>query len=89
MAHSRTARKRVRQNLTHRSRNRWRKREMRNAIKEFLGLVSQGKLEDAAESYRKCQRIIDRTAQKGVIAKNHAARRKRRLNAVLKAKAKG
>ena len=87
MAHSVTARKRVRQNESHRARNRWRKQSMRKAIKEFVGLVNEGKIDDAKAAYIRCQKIIDRTAEKGVIKKNHAARRKSRLNAMLKAKA--
>jgi len=86
MAHSVTARKRVRQNASHRARNRWRKQAMRKAIKDFVGLVNDGKVDEARQSFPQVQRIIDRTAQSGVIKKNHAARRKSRLNAMLKAK---
>jgi small subunit ribosomal protein S20 len=89
MAHSRTARKRVRQNLTHRARNRWRLRAMRVAIKDFRGKLEEGDINGAKESLRSCCSIIDRTAQKGVIHKNQAARRKSRLNAALKAKVLG
>jgi small subunit ribosomal protein S20 len=89
MAHSVSARKRVRQNETHQARNRWRKQAMRKSIKDFLGLVSTGKLDEAKASFPAVQKIIDRTAQLGVIKKNHAARRKSRLNAMLKAKAQG
>lgn len=89
MAHSVTARKRIRQNESHRARNRWRKASMRNAIKEFLHLVQEGKLDEAKASFVRVQKIIDRSAQKGVIKKNHASRRKSRLNAMLKAKAQG
>ena len=89
MAHSVTARKRIRQNESHRALNRWRKTTMRTAIKEFLLLVQEGSVDDAKASFVRCQKIIDRTAQKGVIKKNHASRRKSRLNAMLKAKAQG
>ena len=89
MAHTRTARKRVRQNLAHRSRNRWRLRAMREAIKDFRAKLAAEDLAGAKESLRSCCSIIDRTAQKGVIHKNQAARRKSRLNAALKAKAVG
>ena len=87
MAHSRTARKRVRQNESHRARNRWRLRTMRDAIKDFRTKLEDGNLDGAKEALRSCCSIIDRTAQKGVIHKNQAARRKSRLNAALKAKA--
>ncbi|MFG0282928.1 MAG: 30S ribosomal protein S20 [Phycisphaerales bacterium JB039] len=87
MASSNSARKRIRQNATHRARNRWRLRTMRNAIKEFNQSLAQGSVEQANEALRKASQIIDRTAQKGVIHKNQAARRKSRLSARLKARA--
>jgi small subunit ribosomal protein S20 len=86
MAHSRTARKRIRQNLTARARNRWRLITMRTAIKEFNEALLHGTAASATEIFRKCVKIIDRTAQNGVIHKNQAARRKSRMNAKLKAK---
>lgn len=89
MAHSRTAQKRVRQNASHRARNRWRLRTMRDAIKDFRTKLAGDNLDEAREAFRACCSIIDRTAQKGVIHKNQAARRKSRLNAALKAKALG
>ncbi|MBK7405492.1 MAG: 30S ribosomal protein S20 [Phycisphaerales bacterium] len=89
MAHSRTARKRVRQNESHRARNRWRLRSMRDAIKDFREKLSGEDLDAAKEAFRTCCSVIDRTAQKGVIHKNQAARRKSRLNAALKVKVVG
>ncbi|MBX3384240.1 MAG: 30S ribosomal protein S20 [Phycisphaeraceae bacterium] len=86
MAHSRTARKRVRQNVAARALNRWRLSTMRTAIKEFNELLMHGTVDQASEQFRKCVRVIDRTAQKGVIHKNQAARRKSRMSARLKAK---
>ena len=86
MAHSKSAKKRIRQNITHRARNRWRLRTMREAIKQFDQALSAGTVDEASEAYRACSRIIDKTAQKGVIHKNQAARRKSRLSAQLKAR---
>jgi small subunit ribosomal protein S20 len=86
MAHSLSARKRVRQNLQARARNRWRLRTMREAIKTFRDKLAHGTLEDASQAMRACAKIVDRTAQKGVIHKNQAARRKSRMSAALKAK---
>jgi small subunit ribosomal protein S20 len=87
MAHSRTAKKAVRQNETRRARNRWRLKAMRDAIKEFNDVILHGTTEKAKEQFKVCQQVIDRTARTGVIHKNQAARRKSRLNARLKAKA--
>ncbi len=86
MAHSRTAEKRIRQNLRRRARNRWRLATLREAIKEFRRQLAHGTVEQAVDSFRKASRIIDRTAQKGVIHKNQAARRKSRMSAALKAR---
>ncbi|RMD65872.1 MAG: 30S ribosomal protein S20 [Planctomycetota bacterium] len=86
MAHSLSAKKRVRQNHKRRARNRWRLRTMRAAIKDLREKILHGSVEEAQEAARRTFSVIDRTAQKGVIHKNAAARRKSRLNARLKAK---
>jgi len=89
MAHSASARKRIRQNEKRRARNRWRLRTMRSAIKDFRTKLAHNDLDGAKEALRECQKVIDRTAQKGVIHKNQANRRKSRLNAALKARVVG
>jgi small subunit ribosomal protein S20 len=89
MAHSLTAKKRIRQNAKRRARNRWRTKTMKGAIKSFLDTLAHGSVDDARTAYRAAASAIDRTAQKGVIHRNQAARRKSRLNARLKAKALG
>lgn len=86
MAHSLTAKKRIRQNEKRRALNRWRLRQMRDAIKEFNEKLLHGTVEAASEAFKACQKVIDRTAQKGVIHRNQASRRKSRLSARLKAK---
>ena len=83
MAHSVSARKRIRQNKTHRARNIWRLRAMRRAIKDFeRSLAGEG---DKTATFRRACAIVDRSAQKGVIHRNQASRRKARMNARLKA----
>lgn len=89
MAHSNSAKKRVRQNIKRRALNRWRLRTMRLALKDFADKVANGTNEEAVAACRSASKIVDRTAQKGVIHRNQAARRKSRLNARLKAKVKG
>ncbi|MEO1582982.1 MAG: 30S ribosomal protein S20 [Planctomycetota bacterium] len=84
MAHSVSAKKRIRQNETHRSRNRWRLRTMRAAIKDFEAALAGGDGGAARQSFQKACAVIDRTAQKGVIHKRQADRRKSRLNTRLK-----
>jgi small subunit ribosomal protein S20 len=59
---------------------------MREAIKTFLDSCATGSNDDATKAFRAAAAIVDRTAQKGVIHRNQAARRKSRMNARLKAK---
>lgn len=86
MAHTVSARKRIRQNATHRSRNRWRLRQLREALKQAREQILHGSADDARASVRKAGSVLDRSASKGVIHKNTAARAKSRLNRRLKAK---
>jgi small subunit ribosomal protein S20 len=86
MAHSVSARKRNRQNEKARARNRWRLRALRAAMKTFNDKVAHGTVDEASEALRVCCRALDRTAQRKIIHKNQAARRKSRLTARLKAK---
>ena len=84
MAHSLSANKRIRQNEKRNERNRWRLRIMRDAVKAFMDKIAHGTLEDCLKAFRDASKVVDRTAGKGVIHKNQAARRKSRLNARLK-----
>ncbi|MBL4590930.1 MAG: 30S ribosomal protein S20 [Phycisphaerales bacterium] len=86
MAHSNSAKKRVRQNITARARNRWRLRNMRMAMKTFETAMETGTNDEATSAYRAVAAVIDRTTQAGVIHGNQASRRKSRLNTRLKAK---
>ncbi len=58
-------------------------------MKEFLDKIVHGSVEEAKASFLKAAAIVDRTAQKGIIHKKQASRRKSRMNARLKAKALG
>ncbi len=55
--------------------------KMRNAIKKTRTLVTSGDAKGAAEAFKTAQKIIDKTAQAGVIKKQTAARYKTRLAA--------
>ncbi len=89
MAHSNSAKKRIRQNITNRARNRWRIKNMRAAIKGFEDALAEGSNEEATAAFRNAAALVDKTAQVGVIHSNQAARRKSRMNARLKAKVQG
>ena len=84
MANTVSARKRVRQNNRRRMRNRWRMKTLRDAIKSFDDAVIHSETDKAKASYLLASKLLDKTASKGVIHKNNAARRKSRLNARLK-----
>ena len=89
MAHSNSAKKRIRQNITNRARNRWRIKNMRAAIKAFEDALATGSNDEATSAYREASAVVDKTAQVGVIHSNQAARRKSRMNTRLKAKVLG
>ncbi|MFG0305554.1 MAG: 30S ribosomal protein S20 [Phycisphaerales bacterium JB040] len=84
MAHSNSAKKRIRQNESRRAKNRWRIRAMRDAIKTFNQKLAEGNLDEAKAAYVVASKVVDKTASKGPIHKRQAARRKSRMNAALK-----
>ncbi len=79
MPNVKSAEKRMRQNERRRDNNRRRRSEMRTEIKRFRQLLSDKKVDDAREVLKEVYSVIDRTAQKGVIHSNTAARYKSRL----------
>ncbi len=80
MAHSLSAKKRVRQNQTHRLRNRRAQLKLRGSMKAFLTDVVHGQAEEATKKLPGLYRIVDQTVAKGVIHRNAGARYKSRLN---------
>lgn len=83
MAHSKSAKKRIRQNARGRLRNRSTKSALRTTVKKFDAAVKQGDAEAAGEAFRKVQKKADATARKGIVHKKTAARLKSRLAARL------
>ena len=79
MAHSLSAKKRIRQNAKRRSRNRWRKEQIKEAVREFDEALRSGDKAKAAEQLKVVYKRLDKVAAKGTIHKNAAARRKSRL----------
>jgi len=75
-----SAKKRMRQNVVLRSRNRSRRSTMRSAIKSLLQAIDSGDAEAANAQWPTTQAIIDRTARLGIIHPNTAARTKSRLS---------
>jgi small subunit ribosomal protein S20 len=91
VAHSLSAKKRVRQNLKRRAHNRARKEVIKNQIKSFTGALTGGDMSKAETELRLVTQRLDKVAAKGTIHKNTAARRRsrltRKLNAARAAKA--
>lgn len=79
MAHSLSSEKRIRQNVKHRGRNRWRKKLVKEAIKDFDDILHAGDADKAAEQLNLCYKKLDQVAAKGTIHKKSAARQKARL----------
>jgi small subunit ribosomal protein S20 len=86
MAHSLSAKKRVRQNVKHRAVNRWRKGRVREAISAYREAVLHAPVEEAQEKLQGLYKLLDQVAAKGTLHKNAAARYKSRLTAKLNAK---
>lgn len=88
MPHSASAKKRHRQNLRNRERNRATKSEIKTHIRKVLDSISSGDVATATEQFRTVAKKTDQAAAKNTIHRNRAARIKSRLSARLKA-AKG
>ena len=85
MAHSLSAKKRVRQNLRRRARNKWRKGQIREQGKVVTTAMTAGDLQKSAAELNKLVKIMDKVASKNTIHKNAAARKRSRLTRRLNA----
>jgi small subunit ribosomal protein S20 len=79
VAHSLSAKKRVRQNEKARATNRARKSQVKTQIKRFEDALSRGDAEAATEQYRLIAGKLDKTAATSTMHKKTAARKKSRL----------
>jgi len=79
-----SARKRLRQNLKRRARNRSVKSELRTEIRKVRETADGGKTDEAEAEFRLAVAKLDRAAAKRIIHPNRAARLKSRLSAHLK-----
>jgi len=64
------------------------KGQFRSAVKKTIEAVKSGKTEEAKEWQKKAQKALDKAAQKNVLHKNTVARKKSRLNKMVKNSAK-
>ncbi|MCS7253347.1 MAG: 30S ribosomal protein S20 [Armatimonadota bacterium] len=79
MPNTRSAIRQLRKSLKRRERNKMHKSRMRTFIKYAREALSSGDVERAIEAVRMACRVIDKTASKGIIKPNTAARYKSRL----------
>jgi len=79
LANKQSAIKRIRSSERKRLRNQVHRGKARTAVKKARNLIEEGRLEEAREAVQVASSALDKAAQKGVIHKNNAARRKSRL----------
>lgn len=79
MANTKSAAKRARQAEVRRLRNKSYKTRFKNAVKKVLKAIEADDVENVERLAKEAIVAIDKAAQKGVIHKNQAARRKSRL----------
>lgn len=77
MATSESAKKRHRQSLVRRTRNKAVRTRVRTAVKNVLSAIAEKG--DAASALRDAQKMLDRAASRGVIHRNTASRKASRL----------
>jgi small subunit ribosomal protein S20 len=85
MPTTKSAAKRLRQNIARRTHNRSIKRELRTRHKRVEDAIAAGDLEQAEKEFRVAVKKLDQAACKRVIHRNAAARTKSRLSARIKA----
>ena len=84
MPNSASAKKRLRQNITRRARNRSTKSAVRTQVRKVREAITAGDAEKSATEFRLCAKKLDQAAAKNVIHANAAARTKSRLSKAIK-----
>jgi small subunit ribosomal protein S20 len=79
MPHSRSSKKRVRQNRTRAARNRTVRGAVRSSEKQLLDLLAAGKQAEAKALLPEAYSRLDKAAQRGVMHANTAANHKAKL----------
>ena len=89
MANKKSAIKRIRQNEKRRTRNRVFRGRARTFVKKAREAITAGNPEEAQTATMEAVSALDKAAEKGIIHKNNAARRKSRLMKQLAELSKG
>ena len=85
MPNTKSAKKRLRQSLVRRTRNRATKSALKKQTRKVVELVAAAKVPEAETEFRSAAKHLDEAAAAHVIHPNRAARLKSRLSAKLKA----
>jgi small subunit ribosomal protein S20 len=85
MPNTKSAKKRLRQNVTRRALNRSIKSALRTQVRRVHEAVKAGDAEASQEAFRMAAQKLDRAASRRIIHPNAAARTKSRLSARVKA----
>ncbi|MDR0337288.1 MAG: 30S ribosomal protein S20 [Planctomycetaceae bacterium] len=84
MPNIKSAKKRLRQNVATRERNRINRSFVRNRCKNVVKAVREGNAEEADRLFREAAKSLDQAGAKKTIHKNAAARKKSRLSALIR-----
>lgn len=79
MAHSLSAKKRIRQDVKRRGRNRWRKTKVKEAVASFEDALRSGDKDKAATQLKAASVTLAKVAAKGTIHKKTASRKQSRM----------
>ena len=79
-----SAKKRLRQNIATRERNRSSRSFVRNRCKSVVKAVREGNVEDADRLFRVAVKALDQASSKKIVHRNAAARTKSRLSAMIR-----
>ncbi len=85
MPNSNSAKKRLRQNVSHRDRNRAIKSDLRTQLRKVRAAVVAGDVEAAEAGYIVVAKKLDRASSKNIMHQNTASRTKSRLQKAIKA----
>ncbi|NQT15496.1 MAG: 30S ribosomal protein S20 [Planctomycetes bacterium] len=89
MPNTKTAKKRLRQNIVHRLQNRSIKTAIRSQCRKVREAVDAQDPDRAESAFRLAAKHLDRAGAKNIIHRNAAARMKSRLSAKIKALKQG
>lgn len=79
MAHSLSAKKRVRQNAKSRTTNRARKSAVKTQVKRYMTTLEESNVDKASAEYKALSKKLDKTAATSTMHKNTVSRIKSRL----------